>query len=185
MYTTLIYKQIEMRTIADPDVFRENIRTKLRVFWKDDPNCATYAHDLEKGNYNWTVFEATERKVLKKWDNPYFVLLYTDHLRSIYVNLQKNANLSTRVSAGDVTADEIAKMTHYEIEPERWDALIREKIETDKHKYEVNLEATTDTFTCKVCKSKRCHTMQLQTRSADEPMTIFVTCLDCGKRWKS
>ena len=26
--------------------------------------------------------------------------------------------------------------------------------------------------------------IQLQTRSADEPMTTFVLCLECGNRWK-
>ena len=28
------------------------------------------------------------------------------------------------------------------------------------------------------------HTLQAQTRSADEPMTTFALCNDCGHRWK-
>lgn len=39
-------------------------------------------------------------------------------------------------------------------------------------------------FKCSRCKSDRCHYYQMQTRSADEPMTTFVTCLECDKRWK-
>ena len=39
-------------------------------------------------------------------------------------------------------------------------------------------------FTCGKCKSKKTTYYQLQTRSADEPMTTFVTCKDCNKRWK-
>ena len=37
---------------------------------------------------------------------------------------------------------------------------------------------------CGRCKKKECSFYQLQTRSADEPMTTFVTCLNCGNRWK-
>nr|QBK85654.1 MAG: transcription factor S-II [Marseillevirus LCMAC101] len=33
------------------------------------------------------------------------------------------------------------------------------------------------------CKSKRCFFYQLQTRSADEPMTTFVTCIKCKSRY--
>ncbi|WAK75083.1 putative transcription elongation factor SII [Mandarin fish ranavirus] len=39
------------------------------------------------------------------------------------------------------------------------------------------------TVTCPVCKSKRVHAYQKQTRSADEPMTLFALCALCGKRW--
>ena len=38
---------------------------------------------------------------------------------------------------------------------------------------------------CSRCKKKtNCDYYQLQTRSADEPMTTFVTCLECNKQWK-
>ena len=30
----------------------------------------------------------------------------------------------------------------------------------------------------------RLASLQVQTRSADEPMTIFVVCNECGNRWK-
>jgi DNA-directed RNA polymerase subunit M/transcription elongation factor TFIIS len=39
-------------------------------------------------------------------------------------------------------------------------------------------------FTCVRCKSKKTSYYQLQTRSADEPMTTFVTCLNCDRNWK-
>ena len=50
--------------------------------------------------------------------------------------------------------------------------------------YEVNKDMATDLFTCSRCKKSECTYYQIQTRSADEPMTCFVTCLNCGKRWK-
>lgn len=40
-------------------------------------------------------------------------------------------------------------------------------------------------FTCRKCKSKNTFYYQQQTRGADEPMTNFVNCIDCGNQWKS
>jgi len=45
-------------------------------------------------------------------------------------------------------------------------------------------QAETDQFKCGKCKQRKCKYYQLQTRSADEPMTTFVTCVNCGNRWK-
>ena len=78
------------------------------------------------------------------------------------------------------TADIIAK-----IALKKWAPLIELKSKRDKHKFEVNMAAATDTFTCRKCKGKNCTYYLQQTRSADEPMTIFVQCLDCGTRWKT
>ena len=42
----------------------------------------------------------------------------------------------------------------------------------------------TDLLQCGKCKKKNCTYNQIQTRSADEPMTTFVLCNECGNRWK-
>ncbi len=47
-----------------------------------------------------------------------------------------------------------------------------------------NKGATTDMFRCGKCKQRQCTYYQLQTRSADEPMTTFITCTNCNNRWK-
>lgn len=172
------------RTIKNPDTFRANIREKLREFFIGSTNAEKDANNLEKGIHNWSLKEATNKKVVKKWDNPFFVIIYLDHLRSIYINL-KNEKLVNMVNSGEIKAHEIAFLSHQEMRPDVWDTLIQAKTIRDTNKFEVNLEASTDTFKCRKCFSKKCTYMMQQIRSSDEPMTIFVTCLDCGARWKT
>jgi transcription elongation factor S-II len=138
---------------------------------------------LERGIFNFALGEAKNRKVVKKWDNPYFVQIYVDRLRSIFTNLN-NPNLLEQVNSCAIKAHAIAFMTHQEMRPDKWDELITAKSKRDQNKFENNMEAATDTFTCRKCKSNKCTYMQLQLRSADEPMTTFVTCLSCGNRWR-
>ncbi|KAK7047744.1 transcription elongation factor TFIIS [Paramarasmius palmivorus] len=45
-------------------------------------------------------------------------------------------------------------------------------------------QAETDAFQCARCKQRKCRYRQAQTRSADEPMTTFVTCINCGNKWR-
>jgi transcription elongation factor S-II len=169
-----------IRKIDNPEQFRTNVRQKLSGFFETEKDSI----NLEKGIHNWALKEATNKRVVKKWDNPFFVQIYVDHLRSIYINLN-NSKLIDRVISGEIKAQEIAFMTHQEICPEKWEELIKAKSIRDKNKFEQNIEAATDTFTCRKCRSKKCTYYQMQTRSADEPMTIFVTCIDCGNRWKT
>jgi len=173
-----------IRKIENPDTFRSNIRQKLGEFFEQSDHKEKHSNNLEKGIHNWALKEATNKRVVKKWDNPFFVQIYLDHLRSIYINL-KNKKLVQMVNNGEIKAHEIAFMTHQEIYPEKWEELLKAKSIRDKNKFEQNIEAATDTFTCRKCRSKKCTYYQMQTRSADEPMTIFVTCIDCGNRWKT
>jgi len=168
-----------LRKIENPEKFRSNIRIKLNEILQNDKNCI----NLEKGIFNYALSEAKNRKVIKKWDNPYFVQLYMDRLRSIFNNLN-NPLLLEQLSSGTIKPHNIAFMTHQEMRPEKWDELITAKSKRDQNLFETNLEAATDTFTCRKCKSNKCTYMQLQLRSADEPMTTFVTCLSCGNRWR-
>ena len=70
------------------------------------------------------------------------------------------------------------------MEKEKWHILIENKKIRDEKKYNTEVEASTDNFKCRKCKSNKCTYYQLQTRSADEPMTTFVQCINCGNRWK-
>ena len=80
-------------------------------------------------------------------------------------------------------AHEIAFLTHQEMEPKLWKDIIQRKIKRDKSATTVDLSAATDEFYCFRCKKRKCSYYQMQTRSADEPMTTFVQC-ECGNRWK-
>ncbi len=174
---------MSVKKIEKPEEFRSNIRKNLEPFFENGTN-ENNATNLEKGVYNWSLKEASNRKVVKKWDNQFFIQIYIDHLRSIFLNL-KNDNLMQMVASGEIKAHELAFMTHHEMLPDKWDELIKAKVIRDKSKFETNIEASTDTFTCRKCKSKKCTYYQLQTRSSDEPMTIFINCISCGARWKS
>jgi transcription elongation factor S-II len=169
--------------VTKPDDFREKIACKLNSIF-GVPG-AKHGHNLEKGIYNWTIKEATNRKVIKKWDNKFFVQIYTDKFRSTVLNLNRpETNLIQQVNENAIKPHAIAFMTHQEMSPHKWGPLLEAKIKRDMNKYETKIEAATDTFTCRKCHSKKCTYYQMQTRSADEPMTTFVSCIDCGKRWK-
>jgi transcription elongation factor S-II len=166
------------RKIDNPDLFRANVRKQLAKKFDNEKDSS----NLEKGIFNYALKEAEQRKVVKKWDNKYFVQIYVDRLRSIFTNL--NESIVQSVKDGSIKSHTIAFMSHQELNPERWNELIAAKSKRNMNSFETNIEASTDTFTCRKCKSNKCTYMGVQTRSADEATTIFVTCLSCGNRWK-
>ena len=168
-----------MYKVTNPEKFREHISDKLFEII----NNRNIVSNLEKGVYNYSLDAATKKKIVKKWDNQYFVQIYLDRVKSIFINLT-NETLLNKIVEKKIKAHELAFMTHQEMNEERWKELIELKQIKEENKYTPKIEASTDNFTCFKCKSKECTHYQLQTRSADEPMTTFVTCIRCSNRWK-
>jgi DNA-directed RNA polymerase subunit M/transcription elongation factor TFIIS len=189
-----------MLKIENVEVFRNNIRKRLQSLLTPEiiptlnesdtdsesktniPN--KNATNLEKGIFNYSLKEADRRKVLKKWDNFYFIQIYSAHLKSVMTNL--NERIIQGINDCIIEPRQVAFMTHQEWCPEKWAELIDTKSKRDENKFVNNsMAASTDTFVCRKCKSRKCTHAAIQIRSSDEPMTIYVTCLDCGNRWKT
>lgn len=168
------------REISDSESFRANVRNNLCSKVK---NRKIIAENIERAIYNYSIQTATNKQIIKKWSNPYFVMIYIDKLKQIMFNL-KSRPLLAKIINKKIKAHEIVFMTYSELQPKKWEQLIEEKNTRLENRYFPKIEASTDNFTCRKCKSNKCTYYQLQTRSADEPMTTFVTCIDCGNRWK-
>ena len=115
--------------------------------------------------------------------------MYNEKQRSIWGHLNKdslrfNSRLLDRYKDGEFTMKELGYMTDYELQPENWIKLTNEQLEREQNILEGNKGNTTDIYKCGRCKKRECSYYMLQTRSADEPMTIFITCHNCGNRWR-
>jgi len=113
---------------------------------------------------------------------------YKNKIRSLFVNLKDKANPSLRAGVvdGSIAPERFAKMTSQEMASEERQAADK-KIEEENFHNSLSAEekqAETDAFQCSRCKQRKCSYRQQQTRSADEPMTTFVTCAHCGNKWK-
>jgi transcription elongation factor S-II len=142
--------------------------------------------NMEKSVFNWSVREAKAKGTVPAWENPIFKSLYKNKFLSIKYNLE-HSKLSERILSGEVKARFIATMTSVSMDPEgRHAQAIMERKEFHE-KIAQRGRVTEDfkgAFKCAKCKSERTTYYQMQTRSADEPMTTFVTCHNCSKRWK-
>ncbi len=168
------------KEILEPDNFRENIQNEI---CKKIKNRRNMAKNIEKGIFNYSIQKANDKQIVKKWSNPYFVLIYINKVKQILFNLN-DKTLVAKIINKKVKDYKIVFMNYDELQPKKWKHLIEEKNTRLENRYFPKIEASTDNFTCRKCKSNKCTYYQLQTRSADEPMTTFVTCIDCGNRWK-
>ena len=186
----------DIRVINEPEIFRNNVKLKLNNLINNTKIC----ENLEKGIYNFTLNTCDSNNLIKKWNNKYFVLIYIQKLKIVLNNL-KNETLYTNLVSKEIKAHEFAFMSHQQMRPDIWDSLVKDKKIKDDNKFTPKIEASTD-LECLKCKAnefrnasiekrnvnhdiyKQCSHYQLQTRSADEAITTFVTCIKCGSRWK-
>lgn len=168
--------------------FRSNIANNLGKAIADAGvdkkfTSATSLRNAERGVYNAALNKADTLYVPKTWINELFVDIYVRTFHNV-LNALKYPTVVSSVHAGDLRLHQIALMSHYEINPEHWKPLIDKQTIREKSMFRSNVKASTDSYTCRRCKKNECTYYQQQTRSADEPMTIFISCINCGNRWK-
>ena len=166
--------------------YREFVRNKIASLPLDD----VFVVNIEKGIFNHSIQQAKNKNIPCSWEHYLFTQLYLSKVKSIYANLKKDSYISNprlleRLLEKEFYPHELAFMEPVQTFPEHWKRIIDDKFKRDKYQYEGHSENNTDQFKCTRCKKRMCSYYELQTRSADEPMTIFITCLNCGKRWRA
>ena len=144
---------------------------------------------LEKGIFETAFNFALKNHVARSWKSLVFIEIYREIVRSVFSNIHpdspvKNHRLLIRVIEGEFPLHTIPSMTSYEMFPEKWFELRDKQLQREQKILEGNKSRATDQFKCRRCLKRECTYYELQTRSADEPMTIFITCLNCGKEWR-
>jgi DNA-directed RNA polymerase subunit M/transcription elongation factor TFIIS len=167
------------------DEYRNKIVLKFNKLINDEKK----SRIIEKSIYNHSIEISKQKNINRSWKNEIFKELYLSKVRSLYSNIDKdsyikNATFLERIKSDKIDLKNIATLSVYDIFPENWKYILELKTKRDKLKYELKPEAMTDAFKCRKCGSRSTSYYEVQTRSADEPMTQFITCLDCNTRWK-
>jgi transcription elongation factor S-II len=144
---------------------------------------------LESCIYNGAIHESKQRNIIRVWTYPLFVHMYKMRARKIMSNFDatsyvKNTDLFDLFQQGSIDFKGLAAMNTYEMFPSRWRDQFEKQQIREKKQLEGNRDMATDQFLCTRCHKRQCTYYELQTRSADEPMTIFITCVNCGKKWR-
>lgn len=149
------------------------------------------SHNLEIEIYNAALKEAQTRNAILNWHDVKFRGIYLGKARHVIYNLrlspENDISLKERLLGKAINPADILDMEPWEMYPSIWHQAI---VNSQKRRklYEsglANLSTVSDgMFKCGKCGKLKTTYYQLQTRSADEPLTTFVTCLNCGNRWK-
>ena len=168
-----------MTTVVEfyiPDKDRKKCIKELTNFY-DKKNCS----EIEKGIYDYT-------RQYCKCNNTDLTLaqsVYKHTLDNLLFNLESEnrtiKKITSLIKKDKFNAYNLPFLTPDELDEDNWYKIIMRKTTSeDKLK---NLP-TMEWKPCRDCKNIEYSYYQLQTRSADEPMTTFYICKQCGKTYK-
>lgn len=149
----------------------------------DDSRCT----NIEKSIFNWTIDEARKNSHFPSWENRRVKEMYKQKYLSIKYNLENSDTLRQNIIDGVFKCKNITSLSPSGLWPGGpYDKVFQERLAVSLRKdyLKQNQENLEGFFQCRKCKKKNTSYYQLQTRSADEPMTTFVTCVNCNIHWK-
>jgi len=152
---------------------REHVKKELEKIWPEQ------GEELEDELYK-CVGEMLSSQGMAGMDFYPFRKRYKTIFKSIMMNIGRD-NSGFAEELGKSTWSEVISKDPREWEPNLWKVEVDEKAEEE--------EMRNGTFDCGNCArkgmySKNTSHYEKQTRSADEPMTIFMHCHTCGKDYR-
>lgn len=148
--------------------YRENVKKDLSELFND-----IKTNNIEKSIYNWCIINCNELSMDATWDNHVFVHMYVQKAIDVLEHI-KIHGMEYDINNKLLATKDVATFNYKNYNKIRWTPII----------HETKMNNNDGIFQCKKCKSKKTTYYSLQTRSADEPMTNFITCLNCNNRWK-
>ena len=165
---------------------RQFVLTRLSTLL-EIPETDTICINLEKCILNYATERSKDLREEPAWDNHKYSNIYKHKFLQLQYNLRNSPVLKGWIVDKKLKTRDVIEMRPEDLWPNGpYAKKIEEKIHKDLRKAYLANEAknTEGFFTCGRCKSNKTSYYQLQTRSADEPMTTFVTCHRCDRNWK-
>ena len=158
---------------------RKNLYKNLKVCLKDG--------EQQKQELIQKVIKIEEAIYEKyKGDGP-----YTNRVLEILHNIKDKDNIEFRegIVKGDILPNDLATMDEVKmLNKEKrleLDKTIENKVNEARSDWEkTHMKVESGVYKCRICGGNKTTQSEMQTRSADEPMTVFITCADCGNRWR-
>jgi len=167
-----------MNTIVEFYIPEKIRKEYLKQFQK---NFLDKAVHVEEGAYEYA-------KQFCGNDQTQYCAVYVDRCKDIIYNCEKKKtstvvhNLIEEVKNENYNGYNLAFLRPEEFDPESWSKILKRKQTTED---KMNNLPTIKWKPCKNCGCTQYFFFQLQTRSADEPMTRYYDCKDCKRRYKN
>ena len=153
---------------------KHQVRTKLiTMFQKDLDLSEIEAQDLEIGIFNSSIDYANSLKITTSWSCELFAETYI-----------KNEKLIDRLKQREFLPHKLPYMSAVEVFPEVWKDLMEKHQRKIKGAYEIKQVSMAEDIKCGKCKKNKVTYYELQTRSGDEAITQYFSCICCGHKWK-
>ena len=186
------------------EALRDYARTHLAQHVPERP----YAKNIEKAAWLWAVEEtkknnekaAFENKLLR-WRykqkviqlmreltrNPVVACTLTPQGDGVKLVCEVQPHLVSRLLRKEVKSQDLPSMRAEQLQPDGLWSTAAFKLKQKEAALE-QLKSKEDDYNgllkCGRCKSTKTDYTTMQTRSADEPATVFASCRNCGNRWR-